>query len=210
MKRARNLCMLFAVVMIALVPAGDAIAQGPTEEEIEASVVAGLARIPEFQASDGGFGHYSCDRVAHTGLAITMDVGHPTNVHPVDKQPVGDRLARWALSEIHDHDLVPTGPLYRSHQIRGDELILSFDHTGAGLITTDGESPRHFELAGPDNHFHPATARIDGTTIVLGSPRVQTPLHARYAWFPYPSPPVNLTNSENLPASPFTTELRSK
>jgi len=71
MKRARNLCMLFAVVMIALVPAGDAIAEGPTEEEIEASVVAGLARIPEFQASDGGFGHYSCDRVAHTGLAIT-------------------------------------------------------------------------------------------------------------------------------------------
>ena len=71
MKRARNLCMLFAIVMIALVPAGDAIALGPTEEQIEASVVAGLARIPEFQASDGGFGHYSCDRVAHTGLAIT-------------------------------------------------------------------------------------------------------------------------------------------
>ena len=148
----------------------------------------------------------SLGKLQNVGMAITMDTGHPTNVHPPDKRPVGERLAVWALTNTYGRSGPATGPLYQSKSIDANAIVITFIEVGDGLETTDGGAPRHFEIAGADKKFHPANAKIDGNRIKLTSDLIKSPLHARYAWAPYPKPTVNLINSAGLPASPFTTE----
>jgi sialate O-acetylesterase len=143
------------------------------------------------------------------GMAITIDTGHPSNVHPRKKKPVGERLAQWAMGTTYGLKKYATysGPLLKVAKRKGDSLVISFNQVGVGLKTTDKKAPRHFEICGTNGIFHPATARITSkNTLSVSSPRVLEPKHARYACLPYPEPPVNLFNSEDLPASPFSTE----
>jgi len=84
------------------------------------------------------------------------------------------------------------------------ELGLSFDHVGSGLIAKDGPL-RGFTIAGTDKNFRPATAKIQGETVVVSSPEVSAPEAVRYGWANVPD--VNLFNREGLPASPFRTEV---
>ncbi len=150
----------------------------------------------------------SLAKLSHVGMAIAIDVGHPTNVHPTTKQPVGERLAAWALSEVYQKAQVAMGPLFSQKNIsQSSTLNLTFEHVGDGLKTTDGTPPRHFEIAGSDGEFYPAAATISRKNeVALKSKQVLNPVHARYAWAPYPRPPVNLINSAKLPASPFSTK----
>ena len=144
--------------------------------------------------------------VSNTGMVVAIDVGHATDVHPRDKRPVGERLALWALrTSSHRKELTYSGPLLRSHEAKGSSLVLHFTHVGAGLISKDEKPLRHFELAGEGGVFRDAEAVIAGKTIVLSSKGMQEPRHARYAWSPFPDPPVNFFNRDGLPASPFTT-----
>lgn len=147
------------------------------------------------------------EALENVGMAITIDVGEKGNVHPINKKPVGDRLASWALSHVYETDVVPMGPLVADHSVTQDgSVVVNFEYTGSGLRTVDGKPPGHFEIAGADNIFVPATARIvDVHQIQLTNSDVKHPVHVRYAWAPFPEPPVNLTNSAGLPASPFTT-----
>ena len=142
------------------------------------------------------------------GMAVTIDTGHPTNVHPTAKKPVGERLAKWALGTTYG---LPTdaysGPLFDVAEREGDSMVASFNHVGGGLKSSDGNTLRYFEICGDDGVFHPANARITGrNTVSVSSPHVAEPQHVRYAWLPFPNPPVNLINSADLPASPFSTE----
>lgn len=147
-------------------------------------------------------------RMKHAGMAVTIDLGSKTDVHPRDKQPVGERLAAWALAEVHGRPgAVPSGPLPAAAEFRADgTVIVRFDHA-AGLATKDGEAPRHFEVAGRDGAFAPAEARIDGETVAVTPPSGLTPRRIRYAWRPFPEPPVNIVNEAKLPASPFEVEV---
>lgn len=141
--------------------------------------------------------------VPHTGMAVTMDIGNLTDIHPKDKQEVGRRLALWALAHDYGHDVVCSGPLYRSSLLKEGTVRLSFTHA-AGLTTRDGEPPTHFEVAGGDNVFHPAIATIDGEEVVVSSDRVAEPKSVRYAFSNDAMP--NLTNAAGLPASSFRTD----
>jgi len=143
--------------------------------------------------------------VPHTGLAVTVDIGNVRNIHPANKQDVGHRLALWALAETYGKkDLVFSGPIYKSMTVEGRKIRLSFDHTGGGLSTLDGKPPSHFTIAGADEKFHPATAAIDGPTIVVSCDAVAKPVAVRYAWRDDAQP--NLSNKAGLPASPFRTD----
>jgi N-sulfoglucosamine sulfohydrolase len=122
---------------------------------------------------------------------------------------VGERLAKWALGTTYElkADAIYSGPLLDVAEREGDSMVVSFEHVGDGLQSSDSEPLRYFEVSGSDGVFHPATAKIIGkNTIALSSPRVAEPTHVRYAWLPFPDPPVNLLNSAGLPASPFSTE----
>lgn len=140
--------------------------------------------------------------VPNTGMAVTMDIGNPGDIHPDNKQEVGRRLALWALARTYGRsDLVYSGPLFAAADVEGSSIRVRFDHA-QGLMCR-GEAPSHFEIAGPDGAFHPAQARIDGETIIVSSPEVPNPVAARYAWGDADEP--NLFNGAGLPASPFRT-----
>ena len=141
--------------------------------------------------------------VPHTGMAVTIDIGNPDDIHPRNKLDVGLRLARWALVETYGQKLEESGPLYDSNTIEGDKVRLRFRHA-AGLKTSDGGAPKGFFVAGDDRKFHPAEARIEGDAVVVWSREVSRPVAVRYAWADNPA--CNLYNGANLPASPFRTD----
>ena len=149
------------------------------------------------------------DRVENAGMAITIDTGDPKNVHPPEKRPVGERLAALALGTTYGLKSHATfsGPLLDGAVRKDDSMVVSFKHVGDGLKSYAGEPLPHFEIRGDDDVFHPAVARIVGkNSVSVSSPDVAKPTQVRYAWRPFPEPPVNLVNSKGLPASPFSTE----
>lgn len=143
-------------------------------------------------------------QVPDTGLAVTIDVGDPKDLHPHRKREVGERLATWALGTIYKEPIEYSGPLYDALQVRGNEARVSFTHTGAGLEAHDGAQLQGFAIAGADRKFHWAQARIEGGSVIVSSTEVPNPVAVRYAWGD--SPRCNLFNREGLPASPFRTD----
>ena len=141
--------------------------------------------------------------VANTAMAVTIDVGDPDNVHPSDKQTVGARLALAARAMAYHENIEYSGPLFRETSTDEGAIRAWFDHTDGGLMTK-GETLQGLEIAGDDHRFVPATARIDGRSVILTSPAVKAPKYVRYGW--RNAPTVNLFNSAGLPASPFTSE----
>jgi sialate O-acetylesterase len=140
----------------------------------------------------------------NTGLAVTIDVGDPDNVHPKDKEPVGERLALIAFAKTYGQKLEYSGPVYSSMKVEGNSIRLRFTHLDGGL-TAKGGPLKWFEIAGADRKFVPADATIDGDAVIVRSAGVPAPAAVRYAWDNYPSG-CNLYNAAGLPAAPFRTD----
>jgi sialate O-acetylesterase len=138
----------------------------------------------------------------NTAMAVTIDIGNPDNVHPTDKLDVGLRLARAARALSYGEAVEYAGPMFRQAAPEGGSIRAYFDH--AQGLKANGGAPTGFEIAGRDGRYVPATATIDGATIVASSPEVPIPVRIRYGWAN--SPHCNLFNGEGLPASPFTSE----
>jgi sialate O-acetylesterase len=141
--------------------------------------------------------------LANTGMAVTIDVGDPANIHPSDKQSVGERLALVARSIAYGEKLEFSGPLFRQAGRDGHDIRVWFDHAEE-LTTRGGGAPEGFEVAGADRNYRPASARINGSSLLVSSPEVPEPKYVRYGWKDVPV--VNLYNSAGLPASPFSSE----
>jgi sialate O-acetylesterase len=139
----------------------------------------------------------------NTGMAVATDVGDSNDIHPKDKQTVGTRLALAARAIAYGEKITYSGPVYRQAATERGEMRLWFDHTGSGLRAR-GDKLTGFEIAGADRRFVPAEARIDGATVIVSSPQVQSPAAVRYAWAN--DPVANLINAEGLPATPFRTD----
>jgi len=140
----------------------------------------------------------------NTGMAVTIDIGDPVNIHPKDKQDVADRLTRIALAKTYGRKIEYSGPVYASMKVEGSSIRISFTHVDAGLVAKGGDL-KTFIIAGKDGKFVPATARIDHDTVLVSSPDVPEPTAVRYAWDNYPEG-CNLYNSDGLPAAPFRTD----
>ena len=144
----------------------------------------------------------------HTGEAVIIDAGEADDIHPRDKQTVGERLAAIALADTYGQsDRVYSGPRFRSLTAEGDRLRLQFDHVGGGLQAKDDRYGylRGFAVAGADGVYQWAQASIEGNEVVVHSPAVPTPVSVRYAWADNPDD-ANLYNMEGFPASPFRSE----
>jgi sialate O-acetylesterase len=139
----------------------------------------------------------------NTGLAITIDVGDPSNVHPKNKEPVGQRLALIALAKAYGEKVEYSGPVYASMKIEGHSIRIRFTHAGA-LVAKNGPLAG-FAIAGPDQHFVPAQAKIEGDSVIVHSDSVPMPVAVRYAWADDPAG-ANLYNAAGLPAAPFRTD----
>lgn len=143
-------------------------------------------------------------QLRNTGMAVTIDIGESQNIHPKNKQDVGKRLALAARAIAYDEKLVYSGPLFRQVTRDGNRLRVWFDHTGGGLRARGGAALVGFTIAGADQVFVPAEARIDGKTVVVSSSEAPEAVAVRYAWAN--DPDNNLTNAEGLPASPFRSD----
>ena len=142
----------------------------------------------------------------NTGMVVTTDlVTNPKDIHPTNKQDAGKRLAALALNNLYEKQMVCNGPSYKSMEINGNEIILSFDNTGTGLFTPDKYGYiKGFEIAGVDSVFHFAKAFIKGTKIILSSPKVNSPVAIHFGWMG-DATECNLFNEEGFPAVPFRT-----
>jgi sialate O-acetylesterase len=130
----------------------------------------------------------------------------PDNLRIADnKKEVGERLALSAMKVAYKEDITYAGPLYQSSVIIGNKIMISFTHTGGGLITKDGDPPATFEIAGADKKFVWANTKIEGNKVMVWSDDISDPAYVRYAWSDNPVNP-NLFNREQLPASPFRTD----
>jgi len=141
--------------------------------------------------------------LANTGMAVTIDIGDPNNIHPVDKQDVGYRLALWARVLSYGEHIEDSGPLFRQGVPDGNKMRVWFDHSNSGIVVR-GDQLHGFEVAGTDGKFAPATAKIDGDSILAWSDAVPSPVYVRYGWAA--NPQCNLYNRDGLPASPFTSQ----
>lgn len=141
-------------------------------------------------------------KLPHTAMAVLIDVGEWNDLHPLDKQSVGERLALGARKVAYgETSLLASGPVLKSLQRKGNRLILEFEKTGKGL-RIKGKSLAGFALAGDDGKFVYADARLNNNRITLTANNVKTPVQVRYAWADNPAT-ANLYNSAGLPASPF-------
>ena len=139
------------------------------------------------------------EMIPHCEMAVSSDLGDSLDIHPRQKRPVGERLARLALHHDYGTDIVPCGPVLKEAVWNGEETVLSFDFAD-GLKTSDAQDLRCFEMASEDEKFVPAEAVIRDGKVVLTS-EIRSPRYVRYAWQPFTR--ANLVNGDDLPASTF-------
>ncbi|MDR2949487.1 MAG: sialate O-acetylesterase [Prevotella sp.] len=141
-----------------------------------------------------------------TGEAVITDIGEAGDIHPRNKQDVGIRLALNALNKDYGKTgLVYSVPTFKSMDISGNKVVISFNNIGKGLKSTSKYGYiEGFAIAGADNKFVWAKAYIDGDKVVAYSDNIPNPVSVRYSWSN--NPDVNLFNEEGLPAAPFRTD----
>ena len=144
--------------------------------------------------------------VPKTGMAVSIDTGDPTALHPKNKKPIGLRHAYIALAQTYGKDLIGNGPQFKKQTIKGNQIILEFDSSGSGLMTAKPGMLDSFAIAGTDKVWHWADAKIIGNTVAVSAAKVRKPVAVRYAWAMNPSQRNLLYNKEGLPASPFRTD----
>ncbi len=144
--------------------------------------------------------------VPKTAMAVTIDIGDGSNIHPRNKQDVGYRLALAAQGIAYGRDVIYSGPTYESMTIEGGSIRLRFKHAQGGLVAKSLSiiSVSGFEVAGADRKYVGADARIEGDTVVVSSVDIAHPVAVRYAWGMNPRP--SIYSRAGLPASPFRTD----
>jgi len=162
-----------------------------------------IAPFKEMQPEIREAQRLSLAKIPNSAMAVTLDVGDANDIHPTNKQPVGERLALAARALVYSERLEYSGPLYRSFHLNGHRVVLKFNHVGGGLVAKDGDL-KGFTIAGTDKVFRPARAKIVGDTVEVSADGIPAPAAVRYAWADVPE--GNLFNNAGLPASPFATD----
>lgn len=151
--------------------------------------------------------HKAAELIPNSGIVCTNDCVYPWEVHqihPCQKSKVGERLARYALSETYGKKgFVYKSPQFGSMEIKGSMVYIKLKDTTNCVYPLDGIEG--FELAGEDRVFHKATAYFawaDG--IAVSSPEVRYPVAVRYCWRNFQL--GNVKNQGLLPLLPFRTD----
>lgn len=143
--------------------------------------------------------------LVNTGEVVTMDLGEGRDIHYRNKQPVGARLARLALSKNYGFEIANESPRYESMEIKGDKIIITFNHIDEGLYAANFPEINGFSISGEDQKFVWADAKIiNKNTIEISSDKISKPIAVRYAWSNYPN--ANLFDRNGLPVTGFRTD----
>lgn len=136
-----------------------------------------------------------------TGQAVITDLGEAADIHPRRKLEVAQRLVRWALAKDYGFKLTHASPMYKSHEIKGNKIIITLDQD---VKTLDVKDVLGFAIAGEDKNFIDAKAVIKKNIIEVWSDSIKKPLAVRYAWTN--NPVCNVINNKDLPLTPFRTD----
>ncbi|GAA4442220.1 hypothetical protein GCM10023091_28610 [Ravibacter arvi] len=137
-----------------------------------------------------------------TGMVVSADIGDPYDVHPKNKQDYGNRLALQALKKVYGKDIAADGPVYQSHRITGDTVIIEFEKSsGPVVLRKHAVGNCCFELSGQAGRFFAAEAIVKENKVYVFSPSVRRPQVLRYAWGDNPS--VCVFNQAGLPMAPL-------
>jgi sialate O-acetylesterase len=204
---------------------GESVLNGTAGDKLYPTVMETLVRSWRNEWDQGDFPFYVCQlagqnaasnnpfiresqaailSLPNTGMAVTIDIGEMKNVHPKNKQDVGDRLSRIALAKVYGKPIEYSGQVYDSMKVEDHSIRLAFTHIGGGLVAKDGPLET-FMIAGSDGQFKAAQAKIDGDSVVVSSLSVPNPVAVRYAWMSWPEG-CNFYNAAGLPAAPFRTD----
>jgi sialate O-acetylesterase len=140
----------------------------------------------------------------NVGMAVTMDIANPINIHPGKKKEVGERLAFWALAKDYNQDVVYSGPIFKSIRTENGKAVLTFDFSESGLLVTPINGKNNFTIAGKDQKFLPANVQVQGRELVVFNPKISEPVAVRYSWSD--TDEGTLFNKDGLPASSFRTD----
>ena len=139
----------------------------------------------------------------NTGMAVAIDIGDAKNIHPGNKDIVGERLARQALAKTYGRGTSADAPRIVGAKPMRSVMLLTFDKP---FVAKDGGKLKHFAVAGEDKKFFWADAEIQGdNTVTVSSPAVSNPVAVRYAWANNPEG-SNLYGENGLPVAPFRTD----
>lgn len=145
---------------------------------------------------------WTAQHLKNTGIACAIDIGLENDIHPKNKQEVGRRLALAALAQTYGKKLDYSGPINTGYEIEGNKIRLHFDHA-EGMRLPEGNV---FTVAGADQKFYWAKAKLEGNTIVVWADQVPFPVAARYAWANNPMTSALVYNAADLPMYPFRTD----
>ncbi len=149
---------------------------------------------------------YKATTLSNTGVATAIDIGLANDIHPTNKKEVGRRLSLLARKLAYQEDIVAVGPTYQSMEVKDSEIHVKFTNLGGGLLCKSKYGyVQGFQIAGANQKFYWAKARIEGNRVVVSSELVKNPVAVRYAWADNPDD-INLYNFENLPAYPFRSD----
>lgn len=156
------------------------------------------AKVREGQAA-------AASKDKQAALMVTMGWGEETNIHPHQKRPVGEGLAKLALDLQNDGRLPEHCPSVDTVEVQGAKALVRFGPVEGPLQSAKKEEPIvGFEIAGPDHLFHPATAEVVAPdTIALSAEGVSLPVAVRYGWANFPKPSPNLVDAAGWRVSPF-------
>lgn len=146
----------------------------------------------------------SMDKISNSGMAVLLDLGEESNIHPMRKKEGGERLALWALGQTYGiRDFSYKSPSYSAFEVKGSQMIVSFNNAANGL-TTFGKELTGFEIAGENKVFYPATPFLRAKSVILSSPHVEKPVAVRYAFKDYVV--GTLFGTDGLPVSSFRSD----
>jgi len=152
-------------------------------------------RLPEFKAAQQRFAVNDPD----SGFVTATDCGLTEDIHPKDKVPLADRLAKLVLFKtygIGNDDVF--APEFLRATPKDDAMGVEFLHAN-GLKTRDGQPVSDLMLAGEDDVFYPATGVIEGDRLIVRSDKVAKPVRVRFGWDQIANP--NLVNRAGVPAA---------
>jgi sialate O-acetylesterase len=141
------------------------------------------------------------DATSNTGLAVTIDLGQTDNIHPTDKEEVGQRLALLARKLVYGEDVTDSGPTPLNAIRIGATVQLTFAHTEKGLTVYESNRPISFQLCDAARRCTFVDAVQKANEIDLDASHVKDVAFVRFCWAD--SPICNLYNTAGLPAVPF-------
>ena len=146
-------------------------------------------------------------KLPNTGMAVIIDIGNSKDIHPLNKQDVGKRLALQALTKTYGMEVPCESASFVSMETADGKALLSFRNTYGLLEVRDRYGyVKGFEVAGPDRKFVYAKAYVSGEKVVVQAEGIRDhPVAVRYGWADDPAD-LNLFNKAGLPLAPFRTD----